>query len=156
MYIAIVILVGLAIGVAAGVLWRNAQVNATRQAAVQSFDKARPGLAAGFLEVAGATGKPRGLIWKNCELSGEPLFATDRVTGELYALVTATISFEAVEGGDMEDVEAVGNLRCATAIFVYRDHSWTTDGRAVFNLEPAQSLERFHESLSPIAPNTGR
>lgn len=153
MHALVVFLVGLAIALVAGVLWRRwrkAQIEATRREAIQLFEEQRPRLAEQFLAAAGATGKPRGLTWKNCELSGEPRFATDRVTGELYALVMATISFEAVAGGDMEDVEAVSNLRCATAIFVYRDHSWATDGRAVFNLEPDQSLQRYQESLAPI------
>lgn len=149
----VVFLIGLGIAIVSGALWRRwrkAQIEATRRVAIQSFDEQRPSLAEKFLAAADATGKPRGLTWKNCELSGEPLFATDRVTAELYALVTATISFEAIAGGDMEDVEAVSNLRCATAIFVYRDHLWTTDGRAVFNLEPDQSLQRYQESLEQI------
>lgn len=48
----------------------------------------------------------------------------------------------------MEDVEAVSNLRCATAIFVHRLGRWTTDGRVVFNLEPPQALERYQASLA--------
>ncbi len=141
------------IAVAAFFLWRwwqKTRIEALRKEAVESFSIQLPGLANQFLEAAEATGKPRGLRWKNCELSGEPFFAKDRVTGEIYALVTATISFEAIAGGGMEDVEAVGNLRCATAVFVYRDGSWTSDGQAVFNLEPAQSIERFEESLEPL------
>ncbi len=152
MHVIFVFFVGVVLAAIAGILWRkwrSAEVEAIRKEAIQLFAEQRSGLSEQFLAAAGATGKPRGLIWKGCEFSGEPLFAIDRVTGELYALLTATISFEAIAGGDMEDVEAVGNLRCATAIFVYRDHAWTTDGRAVFNLEPAQSLERFHESLEP-------
>lgn len=151
MHLIVVAVIGLITALIAGVLWRRwrvAEIEASRKEAIQVFAEQRSGLSEQFLAAAGATGKPRGLIWKGCELSGEPLFAIDRVTGELYALLTADISFVAIAGGDMEDVEAVSNLRCATAIFVYRDHAWTTDGRAVFNLEPAQSLERFEESLA--------
>ena len=68
----------------------------------------------------------------------------------LYALVAATISFEAIEGGGMEDVEAVGNLRSATAVFLHRDRQWTTDGRVIFNLEPAEALARFDATLQPL------
>jgi hypothetical protein len=71
-------------------------------------------------------------------------------TGVLYALNGATISFEAIEGGGMEDVEAVGNLRSATAVFVYRDGEWTTDGRVIFNLEPAEAIERFDGALRQV------
>ena len=54
----------------------------------------------------------------------------------------------------MEEVEAVGNLRCATAIFMFRDGRWTSEGRAIFNLEPAETLQRYEESLSPIRTET--
>jgi hypothetical protein len=62
-----------------------------------------------------------------------------------------TIGFEAIEGGGMEDVEAVGNLRAATAIFTWAGADWTTAGRAVFNLEPREVLERYRENLDPVA-----
>lgn len=107
-----------------------------------------------FLAAANATGKPRGLRWIGAHLAGDPLFAVDRANGELYALVPATISFEAIAGGGMEEVEAVGNLREATAVFVHRDGQWTTDGRAVFNLAPAGALDHYRESLEPYASTT--
>jgi len=61
-----------------------------------------------------------------------------------------TIRFEAVVGGDMEEVEAVGNLRCATAVFTYDGFRWTTTGRAVFNLEPPEVLAHYAENLEPV------
>ena len=39
---------------------------------------------------------------------------------------------KAMRGGGMEDVEAVGNLRAATAVFRVEKGSWATDGRALF------------------------
>ena len=74
---------------------------------------------------------------------GAPLFAVDDATGDLIALVAATVSFEAIEGGGMEDVEAVGNLRSATAVFMHRGAGWITDGRVIFNLEPPEALAKF-------------
>jgi len=146
------IAVGVAMALVAGWLWRRwraAQQQAKRQLAMLQFDESLGDLQVEFLSAAAATGKPRGLRWKQCDLGETKLFATDRANGELFALVGATISFEAIAGGDMEEVEAVGNLRFATAIFVHRQGKWTTDGRVVFNLEPAQTLERFQESLEP-------
>lgn len=125
---------------------RRRKAEACFQEAVESFPKQSPGLSERFLAAANATGKPRGLRWKSCELQGEPLFATDRVTGEIYGLSGATIGFEAIAGGDMEDVAAVGDIRYVTAVFVYRAGEWQTDGRAIFNLEPAQALERLAET----------
>ncbi|HEX6961418.1 MAG TPA: hypothetical protein VF175_06090 [Lacipirellula sp.] len=120
-----------------------------RETAMKNFEPSRSLLAGEFLAAATATGKPRGLRWKAVELAGPPTFAADP-RGSLYALVAATISFEAIEGGGMEDVEAVGNLRSATAVFAHRNGRWTTDGRVIFNLEPAEAIERFDAALQPI------
>jgi hypothetical protein len=130
--------------------WRAAARRAQRQRAMPEFEELREELAKQFLQAAAATGKPRGLRWTSVELTGQPVFATDAASGALCALVGATISFEAVEGGDMEEVEAVGNLRSATAVFIFRSGQWTTDGRVIFNLEPAEALTRFQSSLVPV------
>lgn len=130
--------------------WRRAQQSAHQQFVIFQFEELRDDLQKEFLQAAAATGKPRGLRWKQCDLSDSLCFAEDLASRELVALVGATISFEAIEGGDMEDVEAVGNLRFATAIFVYRQEKWTTEGRVIFNLEPPQALERFQETLRPV------
>jgi hypothetical protein len=104
-----------------------------------------------FRRTADALGKPRGLTWVKCELGADVRFAGDLKTGELFALAPVTISFAAIPGGGMEEVEAVGNLRAGTAIFVWRRGSWQTDGRAVFNLEPAETLAKYAESLQEIS-----
>jgi hypothetical protein len=103
-----------------------------------------------FLQAAAATGKPRGLTWNQCELGPELILARDRANGELVGLAPATINFEAIAGGGMEEVEAVGNLRAATAVFTYNGSSWTTQGRVVFNLEPREVLDRYRENLDPV------
>lgn len=118
--------------------------------AMASFGGQRAALERLFLQQAQATGKPRGLRWVQCELTGTPVFARDRQSGEIVALVEATIGFEAIPGGDMEDVEAVGNLRSGTVVFVHRKGIWTSDGRAVFNLNPEQTLARFAATLSHL------
>jgi hypothetical protein len=115
------------------------------------FDKRRNAYCQQFLAAASATGKPRGLAWKQCDFQDKMLLARDRATGQLVALVGATISFSAIEGGGMEEVEAVGNLRAATAVFNWNGRQWTTDGRAVFNLEPREVLDRYKDSLDPVA-----
>ncbi|QDT74061.1 hypothetical protein [Lacipirellula limnantheis] len=123
---------------------------AGREDAIQEFSQQRDDLTGLFLRTASASGKPRGLRWTGCELSGTPLFAADDATGELIALAAATISFAAIEGGGMEDVEAVGNLRSATAVFMHRGDGWITDGRVIFNLEPAEALAKFQGTLRPL------
>jgi hypothetical protein len=146
--------VGVAVLLVAAVVWRwrrDRRQLRVEQARLQ-FNDVSQELAAEFLLAAAATGKPRGLRWKSCEFSGPPTFAIDPSTKELYALVAVAISFEAIEGGGMEEVEAVGNLRSATAVFVHRRHTWTTDGRVIFNLEPAEALARFEAALKPLPP----
>jgi hypothetical protein len=103
-----------------------------------------------FFEMASASGKPRGLRWVDCDFHDDALLAYDGANGEIYALRGVTVRFEAVAGGGMEDVEAVGNLRFATAVFLYRNKRWTTDGRVVFNLGPRETLERYKANLSPL------
>jgi hypothetical protein len=132
--------------------WRLDRCQRRLEQARLQFNDVTQELASEFLLAAAATGKPRGLRWKSCEFSGAPTFAIDPSRGELYALVAVTISFEAIEGGGMEEVDAVGNLRSATAVFVYRRHQWTTDGRIIFNLEPVEALARFEAALKPLPP----
>jgi hypothetical protein len=128
---------------------RRQQQDAVR--AREQFAKDREKLQAVFLTAAAATGKPRGLAWKACVLNDGVLLARERGMNELLGLADATISFSAIEGGGMEEVEAVGNLRAATAVFHWDGVRWTTRGRTIFNLEPGEALERYRESLEPVA-----
>lgn len=129
---------------------RLAQAVIDRERAIRQFSDERDDLTGQFLRAAAASGKPRGLRWTGCELSGPPLFAVDDANNELIALVATTVSFAAIEGGGMEDVEAVGNLRSATAVFMHRGAGWITDGRVIFNLEPAEALAKFQGTLRPL------
>ena len=67
----------------------------------------------------------------------------ERQTGRLAALVAVTVQFEAIEGGDMEGLPAVGNLRNASAVFFYDRGRWRTTGKTVFNLNPGEAIEHF-------------
>ncbi len=50
----------------------------------------------------------------------------------------------------MEDNPNVGNLRAATAVFRFDGNDWTTDGRAIFNLNPLQAIEHFQHELETV------
>ena len=119
--------------------------------AAAEFGRHREALESKFFQIASQSGKPRGLAWKQCAFGNGLVLGRDRANGELVALVPVTIGFEAIEGGGMEEVEAVGNLRAATAVFTHSGREWTTQGRAVFNLEPTEVMEKFRESLEPVA-----
>jgi hypothetical protein len=118
----------------------------------REFARDRKVLEAEFFQAASLSGKPRGLAWKQCAFQEGVLLGRDRANGEIVGLVGVTIGFEAVEGGGMEDVEAVGNLRAATAVFTHNGPGWTTQGKVIFNLEPREVLERYGESLDAIGP----
>ena len=120
------------------------------QRALREFVRDRRELEGAFFRAAAASGKPRGLAWKECGFQEGVVLARDRANGELVGLVGVTIGFEAIQGGGMEDVEAVGNLRAATAVFNWNGREWTTQGRAVFNLEPREVVERYRSSLDPV------
>ena len=103
-----------------------------------------------FFDVAAASGKPRGLRWKECQWNELVEWVREKVNGRLHALVGVTISFEAIEGGDMEGIEAVGNLRNATAVFFF-DGEWQTAGRVVFNLNPDEAVVHFKDGYERVA-----
>jgi hypothetical protein len=114
-----------------------------QERARESFKLQRERLEANFLRAAAATGKPRGLRWVDIEWESEVLFARERHTGQLAALIATTIRFAAVEGSDMEGLPAVGNLRNASAVFFFQRGQWHTSGKAIFNMNPPEAIEHF-------------
>lgn len=107
------------------------------------FKLQRERLEAQFLTAAGASGKPRGLRWKDCQWDDPVVFVRDRATSQIHALVGVTIAFEAIPGSDMEGLPAVGNLRNASAVFEYLRGHWRTQGKAVFNMNPDEAVNHF-------------
>jgi hypothetical protein len=141
-----------------GLAWRFAPWHLLRRQSAQVdlqharklFHLRREWLEANFLTIAAHSGKPRGLAWVDCEFDDPVSFARDRRTGRLRALVGVTISFEAIEGGGLEDNPNVGNRRAATAIFFLDGDAWSTTGRAIFNLNPLQAIEHYGQELEHV------
>lgn len=147
--IGLVVLLGLA-----AVLYRPLRTRfREREAneAVARFRLQREQLEAKFFDLAGMQGKPRGLRWLNCDWQNEVTFARAIDTGLLTAFVAVNISFEAIEGGDMEDVDAVGTVRDAAALFHYQNGRWGTGGRALFNMNPHDALRRLQGQYVPVS-----
>ena len=130
--------------------WRSAMREAQFARLRREFHLHREHLEARFVKLASGSGKPRGLDWVRCEFDDGVIYARDRHSGQLSAFVAIVIGFEAIEGGGMESVEAVGNLREATAVFRVQQGRWSTDGRAIFNLNPTEAVEYFHKNLEMI------
>lgn len=118
--------------------------------ALRAFRIERELLEAKFFDLASRLGKPRGLRWLDCDWLDGVTFARDLNTGLLTAFVAVNIRFEAVEGGDMEGVEAVSMVRDAAALFHYRRRHWGTGGRALFNMNPHGALERLGNQFVPV------
>jgi hypothetical protein len=110
----------------------------------------RERLEAKFVTAASASGKPRGLRWKDCSFESEIELAREKNSGQLVALVPVTIEFEAIEGSDMEGLPAVGNLRNASAVFFFQRGHWLTNGKAVFNLNPGEVIQHFKNQYDRI------
>lgn len=119
--------------------------------AMEEFKIRREQLEARFFDMASAGGKPRGLKWLDCDWLPEVTFARDRSSGLLTAFVAVNIRFEAIEGGDMEEVEAVSTIRDAAAVFHYHKGAWGTGGRALFNMNPADAVTRLEAQYEPVA-----
>jgi hypothetical protein len=115
-----------------------------------SFKRRREMLEAKFFELASRQGKPRGLVWKECDWQEPVTFARDLESGLLTAFVGVEIHFEAVEGSDMEDVEAVSTIRDAAAVFHYRAGQWGTGGKALFNMNPADAITRLEGQFEAV------
>ena len=114
------------------------------------FHLQREALELQFLKSASRLGKPRGLAWEDCRFEDEAVFATDPDTGQLRAFVGVAIQFRAIEGGGMEDNSNLDELRAATAVFAFDGRQWRTEGRAVLNLNPLETVERFQHGLEGV------
>ncbi len=139
-----------AIGIVVFLQWNHRQQQKHLESARRDFSRRREWLEADFLSHAANSGKPRGLEWVNCDFADAITFARNRTNGQLRALVGITIQFQAVAGGDMEDVPAVANLRSATAVFHHINGKWSSDGRVVFNLDPAEAVRHFQHELDLV------
>ena len=106
---------------------------------------------AALLEAAAATGKPRGLRWVGCTITGDAVLARDATTRGIVGLVPVDIRFEPEEGSDMEANPAAREPRPATAVFTFVAGHWQTDGRVVFNLSPYEAVAHFKDTLAILS-----
>ena len=126
--------------------WRKREA----QRAVRQFRQTRERLEAKFIDLAQALGKPRGLKWMDCDWLSAVTFARDRQSGLITAFAGINIRFEAIEGGDMEDVAAVGTLRDAVAVFHYHNGHWGTGGKALFNMNAEEAITRLTAQFEAV------
>ncbi|HEX3727465.1 MAG TPA: hypothetical protein VHV08_14525 [Pirellulales bacterium] len=134
-------------------LWRPVRTRLRKHELLRArrdFHRHREHLEAKFVRLAAQSGKPRGLDWIRCDFDDDVIYARHRRSGEISAFVAVTIGFEAVDGGGMEEVEAVSNLRAATAVFHVEHGNWATEGRALFNLNPSEAIAYYQDNLELV------
>lgn len=127
----------------------------TRRARVRRaktlLHRRREWLEAEFLSRGSQNGKSRSVVWEDCEFEDHVAFARDRTSGQLRALVAVTITLaSATHDPEADDVENDTTERAATAVFGFDGTTWTTDGRAIFNLNPAETIRRYGHELELV------
>jgi len=120
------------------------------QHARELFHRRREWLEADFLSLAATSGKPRTLAWNGCDFANEVAFARDRHTGQLCALVAVTIGFSPADANGDDDILAGFAERSATSVFRFDGVRWNTDGRAVFNLNPTETIRHYSHELELV------
>ena len=113
------------------------------QQATMAFRRQREMLEARFFELASQSGKPRGLKWVRCDWQPGLTLGREVQSGLLTAFISIELHFEAIAGGDMEDVAAVGTVRDACAVFHYQYGQWGTGGKALFNMNADDVVSRL-------------
>jgi hypothetical protein len=145
--LAVVLLVAIVCGARPLAAWMR------RREALRARDQfriSRERLEAEFFRLASTLGKPRDVRWRECDWLPEVAFARDRQTGLVTAFASVNVSFEAIEGGDMEEVAHVGLLRDGCALFHYQQGEWGTGGRVVFNMNPTEAIARFADQYEEL------
>jgi len=115
---------------------------------VTEFKQARKVLEKTFFKICSESGRPRGLRWKTCDFENTVLFVIEKHSLNLHAMVPVVISFEAIEGGPMEEMEAVSNLRVGSALFVHTGNDWATRGDVIYNLSPVEAFQRYDQNYT--------
>jgi hypothetical protein len=131
--------------------WRAARRQTELDRALRQFRLQREQLEAKFFDLASASGKPRGLRWLEGDWQSDVTFARACGTGLLTAFVGLQIRFEALAGSDMEGLPAVDTIRDAAAVFHYQRGRWTTAGRVLMNMNPAEAISRLAGQFDPVS-----
>lgn len=116
----------------------------------RAFEQHRDELHRNYFLVASSSGLPRGLTWKGCDWLSAFVILRDNTTGEINRLAAVNLTFEAIEGGDMENVKAVSTIREACAVFQWDGRRWVPSGRTLFNMDPSTASQKFGEAYEVL------
>ncbi|MEA1949830.1 MAG: hypothetical protein U9N87_00480 [Planctomycetota bacterium] len=147
--------------------------------ACRSFHWQREHLEARFVHISQLHCKPGSPRWADCDFSDDVSYVRNRYTGELSAFVAVTILLdvpqvmhdeESMQDDDIVygdgysyDDECEHNtmdlgttVREATAVFRFGRERWETDGRAVFNLSPSETIRFYQHDLEVVGQELAR
>lgn len=123
---------------------RDALEDLNLDRAREQFRIQREGLEARFVATVNRTEPVEGLRWDEAEWRDEVVWARDRRTRRILALVG--VAFEPEVFGGYSDPPA----RHATALFEYRKGKWVADGRRLDEIRPHEAFIG-NQRLEPIA-----
>lgn len=136
------------LGMWAGLRWAwprvHSQLPQHRLAEIRrQFHQQRERLEMKFLCLASRSSLGSGPHWLDCEFEDEVAYVRNRKTGQLCALVGVFL----VKRNRFDPLEPSNRCRVGTAIFRFSRSRWDTDGRAVLNLTPAETIRFYQDAL---------
>lgn len=138
-----------AVGFALG-LGRRRIESVSLDEARRSFHFEREWLEARFVQRAIANSQPESPRWAECTFDDDVAYVRNRSTGELSALVAVSISADRSDSVVLHKADAIGNLQAGTAVFRFDGHHRATDGRAILNLSPRETIRHFRNDIEMI------
>ena len=145
-----VILVLLTLVLSSAVLSKRRRDREEFASASRLFRLRREWLEAEFLSLAAESDVPKGVSWDQCDFENEVAFVRDRTNGQLCALVAITLRLDSQFSARVRMLEAAGAYSVGTAVFLFDGKKWTSDGRAIFNLNPRETIRRFRRDLQEL------
>jgi hypothetical protein len=124
--------------------------------AQRSFHTEREWLEAKFVQLATAAPGLDVPRWADCAFADDVAYARSRSTGELSALVAVTLAADAFGLTTQSTADVIGNLQAGTAVFRFDGTHWVTDGRAILNLSPSETIHRFRDDLERVGDRAAR
>jgi len=84
--------------------------------------------------------------WMDCEFEDEVAYVRNRRSGQLCALVGILLR----KRDPWAEPPPSGVCRVGTAIFRFARNRWDTDGRAVLNLSPSETIRFYQDALEVL------
>lgn len=145
------ILIPLGFGAAAGAILWLPRVRAALQyhrlvEIRRQFHRQRERLEMKFLFLASRGTLAPGAHWMDCEFEDEVAYVRNRKTGQLCALVGILL----IKRHPLDFLSTSSRCRVGTAIFRFARNRWDTDGRAVLNLSPSETIRFYQDALEVL------